>query len=98
VLPERDVVRVMPAGELDVATVREVDDKVRELQQAGFAEVLLDLRRLTFMDFRGLHLILRAEAFARQDGTRFVLIAGPPAVQRALEVSGMDAWLPYRDA
>ena len=31
--PERDSVRVMPVGELDIATVGEMDARLRELNQ-----------------------------------------------------------------
>ena len=36
VYPERDSVRVVPVGEVDIATVGEIDARLRELSQAGF--------------------------------------------------------------
>ncbi len=48
--PERDVVRVAPAGELDLTTVCVVDGQVANLRAAGFGQLVLDLRAVSFMD------------------------------------------------
>jgi anti-anti-sigma factor len=87
--PERGMVRVVPHGELDVATAPEVDRHLRELAESGFDHVVLDLRELEFMDSTGLRLVLRADAAARADGGTFTLIRGPAAVMRVFEIAGM---------
>jgi anti-sigma B factor antagonist len=86
---DRGMVRVVPHGELDVATAPEVDRHLRELAESGFDNVVLDLRALEFMDSTGLRLIMRADAVARADGATFTLIPGPPGVMRVFEVSGV---------
>jgi anti-sigma B factor antagonist len=96
--PDREIVRVIPFGELDVDTVAQVADRVSEMQQAGFAEVVLDLRNLTFMDSSGLHLVLAADRMARSNGTRFVLIAGSRPIQRLFEIVGLQEILTFRAA
>jgi anti-anti-sigma factor len=58
VVPERELVRVRPVGELDMATVPVLEAQIRELRGAGFRSVVLDLRKLEFMDATGLSLIL----------------------------------------
>lgn len=87
--PDRDVVRVVPEGELDLATADQLERELDELRTAGFEHVMLDLRGLSFMDSTGLRLILAAEASARTRGTRLSLISGAPAVQRVFEVAGV---------
>lgn len=87
---QRGHVRVVPHGELDLASVPDVERRLRELRESGFDRVVLDLRELTFIDSTGLRLVLREGAAARTDGREFVLIAGPPSVQRIFEVAGMD--------
>jgi anti-anti-sigma factor len=96
VTPERDHVVVRPVGELDMATVRVVDQELRQLQQSGFRALVLDLSGLTFMDSTGLHLVTRWTAEASQDGFSFELKPGSPNVQRVFELAEMMHGLPFR--
>lgn len=95
--PDRETVRVLPRGELDLDTIKHVEERLLELVHAGFAEVVLDLRHLTFMDSTGLHLILKTARVSRRNGTRFVLIRGTRPVQRLFELVGVDELLTFRD-
>jgi anti-anti-sigma factor len=94
--PRRDIVRVALAGELDIASVGEVQAQLSELREAGFEHVVLDLRELTFIDSTGLRLILSENAVARENGGRFELIAGPPRVQRVFELTEVLDHLTFR--
>lgn len=96
VTTDREAVSVAPVGELDIATTGEVDQQLRELRDAGFAHVVIDLAQLTFIDCTGLWLLLRWDATARADGIDFALLEGPRAVQRVFEVSGLLDQLPFR--
>jgi anti-anti-sigma factor len=87
--PERDAVRVVPVGELDLATSEVLERQLHELRRAGFQRVVLDLRELTFIDSSGIRVVLAEHQFAEQAERRFSLIHGPPVVQRALEVCGL---------
>ena len=95
VQPERDVVRVVPVGELELSTVGAVEEQVAELRAAGFRRVVLDLRELTFMDTTGLKLVLTLADAAREDGLELGLVQGPPAVQRVFELCGVLERLPF---
>jgi anti-anti-sigma factor len=88
VFPERDSVRVAPAGELDLATAPVVERSVRELLESGFARVVLDLGRLEYLDSTGLHLILRLQSSADEYGCRFSVRPGPAKVQRVFTLTG----------
>jgi anti-anti-sigma factor len=87
--PERDCVRVAPTGELDIATAGDLDAKLRELHDAGFVRIVLDLRELEFIGSAGVRLLVVHNDLARRDGREFTLIAGPPAVQRVIELCGL---------
>lgn len=87
--PQRDVVRVAPVGELDVATAAALQAQLDELHGVGFKHIVLDLRQLTFMDCRGMRLILAEDRFARRTGRRFSIIKGGRGVQRVLDVCGL---------
>lgn len=93
--PERDAVRVRPAGSLDMVTAPELRAQVDELLEAGFRRVILDLSELEFMDSTGLRLMLSLDADARRDGFSIALVPGPSAVQRVFEVTGTEAALPF---
>jgi len=87
--PERDVVRVSPVGEVDLATIDEVRARIEELKAAGFRRVLLDLRGVTFLDSSGVRLVLEADASARADGWDFALVEGSATVQRVFALAGV---------
>ncbi len=88
--PERDVVRVAPAGELDLATCGALGAQLKELHDSGFTHLVLDLRGLTFLDSSGIALIFAEHALARGNGHRFSLIPGRPAIRRVLQICGID--------
>jgi anti-sigma B factor antagonist len=93
---EGDVVRVVPTGDLDMATAPLLDARLAELRR-DFRQLILDLSRLDFIDSTGLRLLLRYDAEARQDGFNLRLIPGPPAVQRVFELTGTLRLLPFTD-
>ena len=95
-VPERDHVVVRPRGELDMATVGEVEQELRRLRRSGFSELVLDLSELTFMDSTGLHLATRWSQEAAQDGFTFEIVPGPPAVMRVFALAEMTQALPFR--
>lgn len=95
--PEREGVRVVPSGQLDMATVPILEARLLELQESGFRRLIVDLRRLDFIDSTGLRLLLACDAEARKDGFSFALIAGPPKVQRLFELTKTLHVLPFID-
>jgi anti-anti-sigma factor len=90
-------IRVSPVGEVDVATVEQVAECLGEAFADGAAQLVLDLRATTFLDSTGLHMALRTHERATAAGVGFALIAGPPAVQRTFEVTGLTQHLPFVD-
>jgi anti-sigma B factor antagonist len=95
--PRRATVHVRPVGELDLATVPAVETQLVELRAAGFTSLVLDLRAVWFLDSTALHLILDWHAIAEADGISFGLLAGPPAVQRLFDLSGLTERLRFLD-
>jgi anti-sigma B factor antagonist len=95
VTPERDVVRVCPRGDIDLATVGAVRERVDELTGAGFRRVVLDLRGVTFLDASGLHLLVELDASSHADGWSLTITEGRSDVQRPFEVTGLRSRLPF---
>jgi anti-sigma B factor antagonist len=81
---------VVPVGELDLGTAPDLEAVLAT--QAG--PVVVDLRKLTFIDLTGLRLLLEADARSRQDGMNLRFIRGRK-VQRLFEVSRLPNRLTY---
>jgi anti-sigma B factor antagonist len=84
-----EVTRLALSGELDLATAP-VFDQALSTAQTRTRSVTVDLRRLTFMDCRGLSVLLSAASRARASGERFRVVRGPPAIDRLFELTGTD--------
>jgi anti-sigma B factor antagonist len=93
--PDRTVVRVAPEGELDVASRAVLDARLQELWEAGWSNVVVDLRGLTFMDSSGVHLLVDHHGRASAAGARLSFIDGTPTVARTLRLCGVDELLDY---
>jgi anti-sigma B factor antagonist len=92
VRPDRDRVVVAPSGEIDLSTVDVLRTRIEELEAAGSTRLVLDLRRVSFLDTTGLRLIVEQ---ARRPDVDLSLIAGEPPVQRIFEITGLLDSLPF---
>ncbi len=80
-------VRVVPVGELDLATAPVVDEALRAAYDEDHQSLALDLREVIFMDSSGLRLILGWNATARGDARQFGVIRGGADVHRVFEAT-----------
>jgi anti-anti-sigma factor len=79
------------AGDLDVASVRDVAAELSEAVGDTSRDVVVDLRHVTFMDSTGLGALVQAQKRMRRQGRDLTLRLVPEGpVARMLEVSGMD--------
>jgi anti-anti-sigma factor len=93
--PERERVRVLLLGELDLATVPTARETVRELLESGFGWIVVDFSGLGFIDSSGLHFAHQIACETAAAGVRCTFVPGPPAVQRVFEVTGLEPTLPF---
>jgi anti-sigma B factor antagonist len=91
--PDRDVVALRPVGEIDIATAGCVDAALEDLLVAGFRELVLDLRDVTFLDSSGIRLMVGWARRADADGFRFAYAPGPEAVRQVLRLTGVDGFV-----
>jgi anti-sigma B factor antagonist len=89
-------VRLLARGELDIGTVDQLGERLKQLRGRREA-VLLDLDALDFIDASGLHLILTAVGDARDDGWALAVTRGSAAVRRLVELLELDGRLPYEE-
>jgi anti-sigma B factor antagonist len=82
---------VAVAGELDQATLPELQRALDEVIDAGSDDLLIDLSDCSFIDSSGLAALVSArERIAAADGRRFAICCGSTQVQRLLEITGLD--------
>jgi len=92
---EGRAVRLVLAGELDLAVADRLRDAI-ERHSARAGAVVVDLRRLTFMDSTGLGTLLGAHGDAGRRGTDFAVICpddGP--VRRLFRLTDADSLLRF---
>ncbi|MCW2953556.1 MAG: anti-sigma-factor antagonist [Conexibacter sp.] len=91
-------VRLALEGELDIASAAQVERELTRIERDAPAALVLDLRKLAFMDSTGLRIVVSADARARENGRRLVVVRGPEAVQRIFRMTRLDERLEMVDA
>ena len=92
--PDRSRVRVAVRGELDVATVAEVQRAIDELRDAGWDDIVVDVADMSFIDSAGLAVLIAADRRAGREGWRLTVANGRGALDRLMELSGPWTALP----
>jgi anti-sigma B factor antagonist len=81
-------------GEVDIATEELLAEHLLAVTAGPEPDVLVDLRRLDFLDCSGLRVLCRAEARARERGGRLRLVCEGPRVPRLLRAAGLMGRFP----
>jgi anti-anti-sigma factor len=80
-------------GELDLDSATDLEEAVREVCAAG-AGLVIDLRKVTFMDSTGLRVLIVAATLCEEKGHELRIIPGED-IQRILEMTGLDRVLQF---
>jgi anti-anti-sigma factor len=59
--------------------------------------IVLDMRNLTFMDSRGMSIVVAAAARLRRDGRRLVAVRGPREVDMVFTLAGTPGAMEFFD-
>ena len=81
---DEGLTRLAVAGELDLATVPELEAALPA--PAPGETLVVDLRELAFIDSAGIHVLMRLDIDARAQGWSLVVVRAPPDVQRILDL------------
>jgi anti-anti-sigma factor len=81
-----DTVVVVASGEIDISSADRLLAQLRGLLDSS-RRLVLDLREVVFIECSGLHCILDVDEASRGAGVEFVLVPGPPRVQRLFELT-----------
>ena len=75
-------------GELDYCGEGLARAEIEIALDRGGSELVIDLRGVSFLDVRGVHVLLDARTLCRERHRRLTVIPGPAPVQRVLELCG----------
>jgi anti-anti-sigma factor len=82
-------------GELDLAGAAALEHELSQLESEPPEAVVLDLRRVEFMDSSGLRVIAVASQRAADRGVRLALVPGGDQVMRVFEITRMRERLDF---
>ena len=74
-------------GELDMATAPRLDGFLAPYEDEGVSAIILDLRKLTFIDSFGLRALLRARDRAEKNLHRVILVGANASARRLFEIT-----------
>ena len=87
---DADTVVLRLAGELDLGTAPLFGSRLHEVEDEG-SLVVVDLRRVTFMDSSGIAQLLGAHRRARRRGVRFLAVRTPQTpVAQILNMTALE--------
>jgi anti-anti-sigma factor len=77
-------------GELDLSTVNPLKLRLELAERDEPETIVVDLRRVTFMDSIGLGILLAHRLRANRVGRRLALVQGPKHIQDLFELTGTE--------
>ena len=85
------------SGDLDLGTTDRVEAELTRIEDSDARTIVIDLSDLTFISSSGVHLLVDASLRSRADADGLCLLRGSPAVQRVLQICGVETALPFTD-
>jgi len=86
------------SGELDLMASPILDEALERAYESNPDLIVVDLRRLEFMDSTGLHRLVAAQQRVVGSGKRFGVVRGGEQVQRLFDLTGIAELLTIVDA
>ena len=80
---------VTASGEVDLATVGQLSSVLADTIQAGAAELLVDLERVSYLDSTGLGALVGAHKRLAASGGRLVVRCTQPRLLRLFAITGL---------
>ena len=85
-----DGVHVELTGELDISSASGVESRLMEVEERAPERLILDLRRVNFIDSTGLSMIINADGRAKKAGRRLTIVSGDGVPRRILRTVGLE--------
>ena len=90
--------RIVVRGDMDIASVRRLDQALEQAASDSPTDVALDLSAVGFVDSSGLKFLLRATARARSEGWSLTIMRPAETAIKALMITGVIDRLPFVDS
>ena len=84
-------------GEVDIATVDQLDEAIQEAVDDEAETVVVDLSGLSFMDSTGLRSVLSGHEMVRAKKRSFIVVSGTGPVSRLIDITGVAGTLDVRE-
>lgn len=85
------------SGDLDLATTKRVEAELKRIEASDARTMVIDLSDLAFINSTGVHLLVDAGLRSHADANGLTLLRGSAAVQRVLQICGVETALPFTD-
>jgi anti-sigma B factor antagonist len=92
---ENGAARLTVVGELDIATVPELERAARALLGSSLQELLIDISGVSFIDSSGLRLLIELSNDAGAGGWTLKLTPPPAEILTIFRISGVEENLPF---
>lgn len=92
------VTRIAVTGELDISTVPILEHRLSLINGEDVTAIMLDLRKLNFLDSSGLHAFEAASEQARSKGRILVVVGVGLKLRRSFELTGTLSLIEGSDA
>jgi anti-sigma B factor antagonist len=90
-----ECVRVVTAGELDLATSPQLEQEMHAVLARGARRVTIDMRKLTFVDSSGLRVLISLYERSTEDGWELALTPPSEQARAVFRISGAEEHLPF---
>lgn len=84
------VVVLMPSGDVDLSSSRELQQSVKQAMEGKPSRVVVDLTNVPYMDSSGVATLVEAMQIARKQATKLVLCAMQSKVRSIFEIARLD--------
>jgi stage II sporulation protein AA (anti-sigma F factor antagonist) len=78
------------SGEIDLSAIEQLHERVEPTLERDYDVLVVDLRRVEFIDSSGVRFLLALNERAQRDGRRFALVVAGEPVSRVLELAGVQ--------
>jgi anti-sigma B factor antagonist len=89
-----DAIILEPHGDIDLATVGDLEDSIRAAEATGTGRIVIDLAAASMLDSAGLRCLVSAYDRAVEAHRELVIRAGSSRIRRVFDVAGLADRLP----
>lgn len=89
-LPVADWQVLEVSGEVDLATVAELEKGIKAVLEERSSSLVIDLSETSFMDSTGLRVLITADRQFKEADRRVAIVVKPGPISRLIDVSGMS--------